>query len=186
MIQLQDCIDNRPTWDEDVFTEVIKTSLRSHDSSSQVGCVITTADHVPVSKGYNGLVRGVNPQDPYVFEQLQKRPEKYMWYEHAERNAIYNASRLSRSVLRCELHVTGIPCTDCCRAICQTGIAKVRILKETNDLWGKHPQWESGFEAAMYMFKAAGVEVEICDVKISFQIPIRLGGQLHIIGKRDG
>jgi dCMP deaminase len=184
-LNINECIDNRPSMDEEFFTDVIKWAKRSMDPSSQVGCVIVTPDNAVVSTGYNGPVRGANLKDPWLQEMLQKRPEKYWFMEHGERNAIFNASRQGKSLVGCTLYILGMPCTDCCRAICQTGIAKVKILKETNDLWAKHPSWEPGVKAAMYMFAASGVEVEFCDVKIMVPMSIRFNGQNYLVGNRD-
>lgn len=59
----------------------------SKDRSTKVGAVIVDAiENELISTGYNGPVRGFVPN----YEQEFTRPEKYLWNEHAERNAIYN------------------------------------------------------------------------------------------------
>ena len=35
----------------------------------------------------------------------QKKPEKYFWFEHAERNAIYNAARIGVSTKGCTIYL---------------------------------------------------------------------------------
>jgi dCMP deaminase len=87
----------------------------SKDNSTKVGAVIVTKEGDPVSFGFNGLPRGVKEM-----ECRHERPNKYDFFEHAERNAIY----LSRRDLRgCVMFCTHFPCPDCARAIIQTGIS---------------------------------------------------------------
>ena len=60
-----------------------------------------------------------------VIEERQERPEKYYWFEHAERNSIYNAARIGVSTKGSKMYMTcGVPCADCARAIINAG-AKV-------------------------------------------------------------
>ena len=51
--------------------------------------------------------------------------EKFFWFEHAERNAIYNAARVGMSLKDCTIYVNRFPCADCTRAIIQAGIGKI-------------------------------------------------------------
>jgi len=53
----------------------------------QIGCVIVGPNHEIRSTGYNSFPRGIRDDVP---ERLE-RPAKYLWLEHAERNAICNA-----------------------------------------------------------------------------------------------
>lgn len=174
---------NRPSWDQLFFTQAVLYANRSVDPSSQVGAVIVTIDNVPVSAGYNGPVRGTDLSDPENIALMNKRPDKYQFVEHGERNAIYNALRQSRSVQACTLYVTAFPCADCCRAICQSGITSVKVLKETND---KFYQRDSHFrmdDIILKMFRATGVSVEIVDVIIYTPTPITIGGVEYLIGE---
>jgi len=51
-------------------------------------------------------------------ERLE-RPAKYLWLEHAERNAICNAARAGTATEACTIYVEIMPCMDCARAIVQ-------------------------------------------------------------------
>ncbi len=62
-------------------------------------------------------------------ERLE-RPNKYLWIEHAERNAICNAARAGTSTAGCTLYVELMPCMDCARAVVQAGIIEVVISGE--------------------------------------------------------
>lgn len=89
----------------------------SKDPSTKVGAVfLDREDQRPVSFGYNGMLRGINEGVP----ERQQRPEKYLWYEHAERNAIYNKAQdvLTNGVMV----TTEFPDMDTARAIAASGI----------------------------------------------------------------
>ena len=90
--------------------------------------------------------------------ERQEKPEKYFWFEHAERNAIYNAARIGVSTRGCTMYLTcDMPCADCAKGIINAGIIKVYFMKKG----GAHSQkWKDSGERSMQMFKEAGVEIE--------------------------
>lgn len=108
-------------FDEMFMSMANLIAMKSKDTSTHCGAVIVGPDNEVRSTGYNSFVRGINDDDP---ERLA-RPEKYLWVEHAERNAIYNAARMGTSTRDCVLFSTLFPCMDCARAIVQAGIKKV-------------------------------------------------------------
>jgi dCMP deaminase len=83
---------------------------------------------------------------------------KYIWFEHAERNAIYQAARRGLSTEGCTMFVELTPCVECARAIIQAGITQVVINQDRCAEYqgakysGEHP-------AAMGMLAEAGVAV---------------------------
>lgn len=93
----------------------------SKDRSTKVAAVIVNDRNKLVSIGYNGFPIGIDDTD----EDRHKRPDKYVWTEHAERNAIYSAAELGVSVRGCTLYCNYLPCVDCARAIIQSGIKEV-------------------------------------------------------------
>ncbi|QFT34199.1 deaminase [Roseibium porphyridii] len=96
----------------------------SEDPDFQVGCVIISPEgHEIRSTGYNGFARGVKSDQPARYDR--KSGEKFFWFEHAERNAIYNAARSGVSLAGCTLYVNRFPCADCGRAIIQAGIPHI-------------------------------------------------------------
>ncbi|NNE79385.1 MAG: dCMP deaminase [Silicimonas sp.] len=96
----------------------------SEDRDFQVGCVIVGPDGYEVrATGYNGLPRGVRGEDDARFDRASG--EKFFWFEHAERNAVYNAARAGVSLQGCTAFVNRFPCADCGRALIQSGIAQV-------------------------------------------------------------
>lgn len=131
-------------------------STKSKDPSTKVGVVIVGADNEILSTGFNGFPRGVDETIPERWE----RPAKYMFIEHAERNAIHNAAR-NGIVLKGSTMYTnfiGCPCTECTKAIIQSGIKK--IVGNGQAFNGKGDHWEEEMRIAKIMLDEANIEVE--------------------------
>lgn len=127
-------------------------STRSKDLSTKVGAVIVDDANDVISSGYNGMPRGV---DDTVAER-NHRPGKYKWFEHAERNAIYNAARRVLKGTTMVLQYAPCPCTDCTRAIIQCGIKRIIISDKD---FPSLTRWNDDLEVAKVMLKEAGVEI---------------------------
>jgi len=140
----------------DYFKTLASTiALKSKDESTQIGAIIVGPDNEIVSTGYNSFPRGINDR----IKSRQARPEKYFWFEHAERNAIYNAARIGVSTLDCSLYLSAaIPCVDCARAIINSGIKIVYCQDSIGPLRGE--QWQKQVDRTLQMFKEAGVTLE--------------------------
>lgn len=95
----------------------------SEDRDFQVGAVVVGPGEEIRATGYNGFPRGVSAQDERRFDRASG--EKFFWFEHAERNAIYNAARAGTALAGCTIYVNRFPCADCARAIIQSGIVCV-------------------------------------------------------------
>lgn len=141
-------------WDSYFFDICDVVKKRSKDSSTQVGVVIVGPDNKVRATGYNGPPSGVDDTIP----ERHERPEKYHWFEHAERNAIYSAASIGTPLADCKMYVPYIPCCECARGIIQSGIlmviSKSRILSE---------YWHESQERGLVMFKESGVEVIIVE-----------------------
>lgn len=126
----------------------------SKDTSTKTGAIVVGPDREIRATGYNGLVRGVDDDKP----ERMERPTKYDFFEHAERNAIYNACLTGTSLKGCILYATHPPCTDCARAIIQSGIKTVvtNELEVRNDITSQ--TWRDKLEYSRQMFEEAGVE----------------------------
>ena len=114
-----------PSLDERMMTMVYLVADGSKDKRTHIGAVVIGPDKEIRTTGYNGFVRGLNDGVP----GRQEKPEKYFWFEHAERNAIYNATRFGASLKGCKMYTNGIPCMDCARGIVQSGILEVIVDK---------------------------------------------------------
>ena len=140
------------------FMDVARlVSSWSKDLSTKTGAIVVGPDREIRATGYNGLVRGVNDDIP----ERMERPTKYDFFEHAERNAVYNACLIGTSLKGCVMYATHEPCPDCARAIIQAGIKMV----VTNEI-EKRPDIDSGgwrdkLSFSEQMFHEAGVEYKI-------------------------
>ena len=136
-------------WQKRFMRMAFQTASWSKDTSSQVGSVIATSMGDPRSFGFNGMPRGVNDDVP----ERHERPEKYFWFEHAERNAIYQG----RDLEGCTMFITHMPCPDCARAIIQSRLSQV-IVATMN---GRDSEFmklrEQNLRVSLPMLKEAGI-----------------------------
>lgn len=84
-----------------------------------------------------------------------------IFFEHAERNAVYNACLCGTCVKGCVLYATHFPCTDCTRAIIQSGIKLVVTNPLVIDKNTPHNTWRDRITYSEQMLKEAGVELMI-------------------------
>jgi len=150
------------SWDEYFLTMAYLAAMRSKDQSTHCGAVIVDEMKNVVATGYNSFVRGIDDDVP----ERQKRPEKYLWFEHGERNAIYSAAMRGCPLKGCTIYVTGIPCADCARAIIQSGIKEVVV--RSREKFGC--EWGDSMKVACIMFKESGVILRDTDVEFIREI----------------
>jgi|GEM_PF-37876 len=143
--------------DDYFMSMVYLVASPSKDLSTHIGAVIVGPDNEVRSTGYNSFVRGINDDVP----ERQERPEKYFWFEHAERNAIYNAARVGIPLKGCRMYTNGVPCTNCTRGIIQVGIIEVIVDK----FWdaSNSEKWSEEAKRSLLMFGEAGVEINYWD-----------------------
>jgi dCMP deaminase len=103
----------------------------SKDRSRSCGAVIVDSRNVLVSIGWNGFPRGINDD----VDVRHERPAKYLWTEHAERNAIFNAAANGHPTKDCVMYLPWYPCADCARAIIQSGISEIICIEPD---WDDH------------------------------------------------
>lgn len=150
-------LSNVPSWPE-YFTEMAQlVSTKSKDASTKVGAVLVGTNKDIRSTGFNGFPIGVNEGIP----ERHERPTKYLYTEHAERNAIFLAARRGTSTEGCTLYMNywPLPCCDCTRALIQAGIRK--IVGMDIPFPGKGVQWQEHMRESLSMLNEAGVELFI-------------------------
>jgi dCMP deaminase len=135
-------------WDEKFMGLARHLSTWGKDRSRNVACVIVGPNHEIRSTGYAGIPRGLDDTK----EARHKRPAKYLWSEHAERNALYNAARVGIPVEGCTIYIPWYPCMDCARGVLQSGISRlVATEPDWNDkVWGEQ------FAVVREMFEEIG------------------------------
>jgi len=147
-----------PNWDR-YFLDICRVvRTRSKDPSTQIGCVIVGPAREIRSTGYNSLPRGVRDDVPERFV----RPTKYLWIEHAERNAIYNAARCGTPMEGCTLYCELLPCMDCARAIVQAGIAEI-VLDQARVEEYSSGHYDPHFGEARKLLEEGGVKLRLVD-----------------------
>lgn len=136
----------------------------SKERGRRFGAVIVGPDREVRSMGYNGIPRGVEDDD----ESRHTRDDgmKYYWSAHAEVNAIFNAARVGIPVKGCTIYVPLFPCSDCAKAIIQSGIACV----VTHRPGAIEPVWETHFKVSSKMMEEAGIQIRYLEQKT--EIPV--------------
>ena len=143
-------------WNKRFVDLSIFISKWSKDRSTGVGAVIADSNNRILSIGYNGFPSGCDDED----ETKHQRPAKYLYTEHAERNAIYSAARNGISLNGSIIYLSWFPCADCARAIIQSGITKMVCIKpDIND-----KTFGESFIAAQKMFEEVGMIIEYIDL----------------------
>lgn len=141
-------------WDERFFNMVDLVATWSEDSSRKVGAVVVGSANEIRSTGYNGLPRGVSAQ---ISKRHSKDDgEKYFWYEHAERNSIFNAARIGVSIDKCTMFTNLFPCADCARAIVQSGISTLKTFEPPHS----DASYGRSFQVSKMILEEGGVNVE--------------------------
>ena len=140
----------------------------SKDDSTQVGCVLVNPEtKTVVATGFNGFPRGI---DESIETGRWHRPIKYLYCEHAERNAIYNAARNGHATEGCHAYLNWNPddsiCVPCARAFIQAGIKEVYgVVRSPQNK--ALPGWRDECKTAAKMLEEAGIKLFVmphCDV----------------------
>lgn len=140
-------------WDKRFMDMARHVAAWSKDKNTKLGAVIVDDENTILSIGYNGFPRGSNDN----IEERYERPQKYLYTEHAERNAIYNAVRHGVSLKGSTIYVPMFPCVDCARGIINSGIKTV-VTYEPNFYDEK---WGDSFKVSHQLFEECGVEIKI-------------------------
>jgi len=113
-------------WDTYFMSLAYLVAMKSKDPRTRVGAVIVGPDNEIRTTGYNSFPRGLDDDRP----ERAVTPAKHLFFEHAERNAIYNAARMGTSLKGCRIYLPFMPCSDCARGIVQAGLAEVVLHRE--------------------------------------------------------
>jgi dCMP deaminase len=133
----------------------------SPDPKTKVGCIIVGPDRSVRSEACNTYPNG-------VLDGIQERTEaplKYIWIEHAERNAIYLAARRGISTEGCTMVVELTPCVDCARAIIQAGVAQV-VTDGDRSAEYRGDRYTAEHSAALAMLAEAGIPVRFVSPRL--------------------
>lgn len=148
-------------WDTYFMSLAYLVAMKSKDRRTRVGAVVVGPNNEIRSTGYNSFPRGMNDG----IELRRTQPLKHLFFEHAERNAIYNAARMGTPLKDCRIYLPFMPCSDCARGIVQAGLIEVVLHAE-------HPGNGSEFsethhhQASRAIFEEGGVAVRLWSGRI--------------------
>jgi len=145
------------SWDDLYMTMAYLVAMKSKDLSTHVGAVIVGPDNEVRSVGYNSFPRHINDD----ISARQERPEKYYYFSHAERNALYNAAMVGIPVNGCRMYTNGIPCCDCACGVINSGLIEVIVDKVWDD--NNYDIWKETARRTKIMFSEAGVKLRFWD-----------------------
>ena len=119
----------RPTWDEYFLKLAMLASERATCPRMHCGCVLVK-DRYVLSTGYNGSLPGT----PHCYTAGCMVVNNHcVRTNHAEINAICQATRHGVSLNGATAYVTNMPCTACAKALIAAGIVRVVIFSDYHD-----------------------------------------------------
>lgn len=128
-------------------------AAQSRDKSNQNGSVLVSSNNEIIATGNNNFPTGVE----FTEERSTVRPDKYRYFEHAERAAIYQAARAGSKVYASTMYVPWAACCDCARAIINSGVLVVVMHRERMQMTPE--RWQSSVNEALEMLVEAGVQL---------------------------
>ena len=133
---------------EQLMDAAIIAARLSPSRIRRVGAVLVARNGDATLTGCNTFPHGVRNT-----EQRHLGNGRFVWMEHAERNAIYAAAKAGVPTDGATLATTFFPCTDCARAIVQSGIRHLFTLPpDLND-----PAWGESFVYSRVILDEAGI-----------------------------
>jgi dCMP deaminase len=140
VIQNEPPVSARPPWDEYFLKLAMLASERATCPRMHCGCVIVR-DRYVLATGYNGSL----PGQPHCDEVGCLIVEGHcVRTNHAEMNALCQASRHGVSLVGATTYVTNMPCTNCAKALIAAGIKQVIIFSDYHDTLAMRFFTESG------------------------------------------
>lgn len=137
-------------------------NVTSPDPSTKNGSILVSFHHDILSYGVNRFPIGVAETK----DRLMDRTKKYRMIVHAENSAIFNAARNGNSTRRTTLYCPFYACSECAKAIIQSGIIRVVGHAQLMALAGSHTTWVETIVNAWEMLSEAGVECCLYDGEI--------------------
>jgi len=152
-------------WNEYFMRMVYLVASKSKDKSTKVGAVIVNPESKQVlATGYNGFCRGLDDNNL----KRSVSPEKYFWTCHAEANSVFSAARQGIKLNGSVIYTNLIPCSDCAKAIIQSGIKKVVVHKQPMSMMEQKfkDSWGKSFEVSQTMLEELKIPLEKLDLKL--------------------
>jgi dCMP deaminase len=132
-----------------------RVSVQSPNRVRQVGAVLVLRDGTEIA-ACNTFPAGVRDLD-----ERHAGDGRFVWMEHAERHAIFEAARRGLATAGGHITSTFFPCIDCARAIVEAGIVCLDTPAPAFD----DPVWGASFERSEIILQEGGVAIRIVDVE---------------------
>lgn len=130
----------------------------SPDQSTQNAAMLWNPEGALIGVDYNHFPTGVEYTD-----ERWERPLKYEVIEHAERNSIFWAAYLGRKTQNATMVAAWAACSDCARAIIQSGVKRLvrhkNATNHANAIAAPGKDWSGSINTADTMMREAGVEI---------------------------
>ena len=141
-------------WDLRHYLLAMHVASWSKDPTTQVGAVIVGKCRRDISIGYNGFPPGIED----LPERYMDRPTKYLFTQHAERNALDNARF---DCTDATLVTTMFPCVECTKSLISKGIKRLVTDAPPNPLPNGEKSWRDTVPVSRQMLDEAGVKIII-------------------------
>jgi len=139
---------------EELMGRAREAARLSPNRVRQVGAVLVSADGRASITCCNTFPKGVRD-----IEERHAGDGRFVWMEHAERNAIFQAASCGLATEGATLATTFFPCIDCARAIVQSGIAYLCTPHPALD----DPVWGEAFLRSRVIVEEGGVTMCFVD-----------------------
>lgn len=143
----------------------------SPDPSTKNGAILVNIDGDSISYGVNKFPDGVIETE----ERLTNKEIKYRLVVHAENGAVFNAAKNGKSINGATLYCPFYACSECAKAIIQSGIEVVVGHAQLMALASEHTVWVKSIVDAWKMLHEAGVYCALYDGVIG--VTTRFNGQ---------
>ena len=122
IINLNEKLTKRLSWDEYFMATAILLSSRSTCNRLHVGCVLVKNKRI-ISAGYNGFLANA-PHESIIIDNHE------IATVHAEQNAIADCANRGVSVKDAIAFITHFPCINCAKILAASGIIKIIYLND--------------------------------------------------------
>lgn len=127
-------------------------AAKSSDPDTKVGIVFVDEQGDVVAAGFNEIPKGIERKG-----ERFERPEKYKYFEHAERSAIYKAANYGVQLDDTRAYCNATPCIDCARALISVGITE--LIMPVNHVFVNREDYKAQSKIALALLKEAGINV---------------------------
>ena len=134
----------------------LRASSLSPNRVRRVGAILVARDGTEIA-ACNTFPAGVRD-----IEERHAGDGRFVWMEHAERHAIFEAARRGIATGGGYLTTTFFPCIDCARAIVDSGI----VCLDTPSPAFDDPVWGASFERSQAILSEGGVEIRIVEAAV--------------------